>query len=114
MKTASKLVLGLAMALVVGFVARAEEKKADKEVTLKGKITCAKCDLKLDGVTKCATVIKVKEKDKDVVYWFDMDNHKKYHSDICTEPKDGSVTGTVTEKDKKKWIKVTKLEYKDK
>jgi len=29
---------------------------------------CAKCDL--DVETKCATVIKVKEKDKDVIYYF--------------------------------------------
>src|SRR5262249_2433884 len=41
----------------------------DKEVTLKGKITCAKCDLGVEK--KCATVIVVKEGGKDVTYYFD-------------------------------------------
>ena len=45
-------VLGLALALVVGVQAQ-----DDKEVTLKGTITCAKCDLKLEKA--CHTVIKV-------------------------------------------------------
>jgi hypothetical protein len=91
---------------------KAEEKKTDekktekKEVTLTGKITCAKCDL---GETdKCATVIKV---DKEV-YYFDADSNKKYHKDICQAGKDGTVTVTVKEEEKKKIIAVTKLEYK--
>jgi len=48
-----------------------------KEVTLKGKITCAKCDLGKE--TKCATVIVVKEKDKDVIYYFDAKSHGANH-----------------------------------
>jgi Family of unknown function (DUF6370) len=120
MKTASKLLVGLSMALVVGFIARADDNKdtndakgtpkaSANEVTLKGTITCAKCDLKLEK--KCATVIKVKQDGKDVVYYFDPDSTKKYHKDICTEPKEGSVVGATADKDDKHWVKVSKIEY---
>jgi hypothetical protein len=97
------------LALVLAVAVAANLQAADKETTLKGKITCAKCELK--KADKCTTVIVVKEKDKDVVYTFDADGHKKYHDDICTAGKKGSVTGAVEEKDGKKTIKVSKLQY---
>jgi len=110
MKGACKTLLGLAMVftLVCVTVARAEEKEG-KEVTLKGTITCAKCDLK--KAKACHTVIKVKEAGKDVVYWFDTAGSKKYHKNICTEAKEGSVTGTVETKDGKKWITPSDVKF---
>ena len=81
-----------------------------EEVTLKGKVTCAKCDLKL--ASKCATVVVVKENDKDVVYYFDADSDKKDHGEICKTPKEGSVTGEVSVTGDKHTIKVSKVEYK--
>ena len=103
MKAAFKTLLGVAMVFALVVVVRAEKDAADKEVTLKGTVTCAKCDLKL--AKKCHTVIKV----KDTVYWFDAASSKKYHKPICMEAKEGTVVGTVTEKDGKKVIKVTKV-----
>ena len=98
----------LCLGLVLGLTARADEKK--KEVTLEGKITCAKCDL---GVEKaCATVIVAKEDGKDVTYYFDKASHGKNHKEICKEAKEGKVTGTVSEKDGKKIITVSKVEFK--
>ena len=108
MRIAKLLVLGLVLVALTAVVqARPDEKK---EVTLKGTITCAKCDLKKEA--KCATVIKVKEGDKDVVYYFDTDSHRKNHREICTTPKEGTVTGKVSEKDGKKMVKVDKVEFK--
>jgi Family of unknown function (DUF6370) len=93
--------------LLVGYSA-AQQK--DKEVTLKGKVTCAKCDL---GVEKnCTTVIVVKEKDKDVVYYFDTKANKDYHAEICSDSKEGEVTGVVSDKDGKKTVTVSKVNYK--
>jgi len=106
-----RTILSLAFAVcLVGLatIARAD----DKEVTLKGDITCAKCTLKVKDQDTCATVIKVKESGKDVVYYFDEAGHKKYHSKVCTESKEGSVTGKVSEKDGKKIITVSKVDYK--
>jgi Family of unknown function (DUF6370) len=97
------LALGL---ILVGDASLAQEKK---EVTLKGKITCAKCEL---GVAKaCETVIVVKKDAKDVVYHFDAASHKKYHNDICQEGKEGQVTGTVADQGKKKIVTVKDLKY---
>ena len=107
-----KVLLSLVCALfLVGFVG-ADDKKAGKEVTLKGTVECGKCHLKKEK--SCATVVVVKESGKEVVYYFDKDSSKKFHEDICTEAKEGTVTGTVMEKDGKKWISATKVEFKEK
>jgi hypothetical protein len=98
--------------LVISGTNNAGDKKETKEVVLKGKITCNKCDL--GKSTDCETVIVVKQKDKDMVYWFDAKSDKKYHGKVCTESKNGTVTGTIKddEKDaKKKIITVKKVEF---
>ena len=100
---AAKMLLGLALVFTLVLVARADDK--GKEKTVKGTITCGKCDLKL--VKACHTVIKSGE----TVYWFDKDSNKKYHTDICKEGKKGTVTGTVTKDGDKSTIAVSKLEY---
>ena len=87
----------------------AQDKQEKKEVTLKGKITCNKCDL--GKSTECETIIVVKEKGKDVVYFFDAKAHGKYHDDTCSSPKNSGVTGTIADMDKKKVITVKKVEY---
>ncbi len=103
--TAFRTVCALfALVFAVSLVARAEE---DKEVTLKGKITCAKCDLKLEK--ECMNVIQVKDGDKTVTYYFDP--AKKEHKEVCTAAKEGTVVGTVSEKDGKKIVKVSKVEF---
>ena len=90
------LALGI---LVLGGVQAGEK---DKVVTLKGTITCAKCDLSVED--KCMTVIVVKEgKDKkDVTYYLDEKAGKKNHGTICKTPTAGSVTGVVTTKGDKR------------
>ena len=104
MKIAFKV--GVSLAVVLGFLvlAQAEEGKEEK---LKGTITCAKCDLKL--AKACHTVVKV----KDMVYWFEKDSkdYKGTHKQICTEAKEGTVTGTVTTKDGTKWIKASDVKF---
>ena len=106
MRLAAVLLLGLGLAVTLLEGAYAQEKQ---EKTLKGSITCAKCDLKLEK--KCATVISVKKGDKTTVYYFDPESGKKYHKDICTDAKPGSVTGTVSKQGDKNIITVNKLNY---
>jgi hypothetical protein len=103
--------LGVSLALLVILAISAQA--ADKEVTLKGKITCAKCMLKLQGIRKCTTCIQVKEGDKDVVYLFlDKGSKEAYHHEVCGGgEKEGMVTGTVFEKDGTKWIKPKEVKY---
>jgi hypothetical protein len=102
------MLLGLVAVFALAMTLQAQE---GKEVTLKGTITCAKCDLKL--ADKCHTVIKVEEGGKDVVYYFDPASHSRNHRKICTSPMQGTVKGTVTEEGGKKTIKVTKVTFGD-
>ena len=102
MKSVKLAMLGVFLLAVVSAI-----HAQDKEVTLKGSITCAKCDLKIE--TKCTTVIKT---ENDVVY-FDAASGKKYHKDICQAGKKGSVEGKVAEdkETKKKTITVSKCTF---
>jgi hypothetical protein len=97
-----------ALLFVLGGTSVGGEKK--KEVTLKGTITCAKCDL---GIVqgKCATVIVTKEDGKDQVYFLDAKSDKANHKEVCSASKPGSVTGTVSEKDGKKMITAKKVTF---
>lgn len=101
------MVFGGALALATS---QAGEKKDDKkEVTLKGKICCAKCELGVE--TECMTVIVTKKDKKDVTVYLDGPSNKKYHGQICSEAKNGSITGTVKDDGKKKVISVKTLKF---
>jgi hypothetical protein len=106
MKSVGTIALAVVAVLALTVAVKAEEKK---EVTLKGSITCAKCDLK--EADKCATVIKVTEGENKGVFYFDAKSHKANHKTICQGAKDGTVTGTISEKDGMKIITVTKVEF---
>jgi len=110
MKLSRLFVATLALLLAVAFSAQAQKEETK---TLKGTICCAKCELKLPGQDSCATVIKVGTGAKAEIYYFDTASDKKYHPNICTEPKEGTVKGTVSTKDGKKMIKVTDVKYKE-
>jgi hypothetical protein len=91
-------------------VASAEDKK---EVKLTGTLVCGKCMLK--ETPKCSNVLQVKEGDKTVNYFLDDKGNKEdYHEGVCGGEKTEhvTVTGIVTEKDGKKWVKPTKVETK--
>jgi hypothetical protein len=109
MQAAIKMGLGLAVLFALMVVAIRAEEKAGQEQTLKGTITCAKCDLKL--TSKCATVIKVTKGGKDTVYYFDTASNKKYHKNICTTPMEGEVTGTVSTEGGKHIVHVDKVHF---
>jgi Family of unknown function (DUF6370) len=87
----------------LGFVAAGE-------TTLEGKVCCGKCELGKDK--SCTTVVVVKEKGKEVTYYFDADSHKKFHKDYCQGSAEAKVTGKVSEKDGKKLVAVEKIEKK--
>jgi hypothetical protein len=82
-----------------------------KEVTLKGQLMCAKCAL--NQTTDCTTAIQVKEGDKLFTYYLDDKGvNEEYHAAICGgEKKEGTVVGTVSEKQGQKYIKPSKVTY---
>jgi hypothetical protein len=102
-------------ALAVFTWAAAPARAEDKAVELKGTLVCAKCKLKAEGISKCTNALQVKEGDKTVTYYLeDKATGESYHEDVCGggEKENVTVTGKVTEKDGKKWIKPTKVEAK--
>jgi hypothetical protein len=100
------LMVGLSLALFNG--AEAQDKK--KEVTLKGTITCPKCDLGTEE--KCFTVIVVKDEDKkEKIYYFDAAAHKKHHAKICNSAEKGTVVGTVSKDGKKLVVTVKSVKF---
>ena len=106
MKTAFKMALSLAVVLGFLALAQAEDKK---EVTMKGTMVCGKCTLKV--CKKCTNVLQVKEGGKTVNYFIDdKGNKESYHKAICPagNEQEAEVTGTVSTKDGKKWIKASK------
>ena len=103
---AGLLVVGVVDLLGTGV--RAQDKK---EVTLKGEIACAMCTF--HQADKCGTAISVKEGGKDVVYLLlDKGMEEPYYEGLCGgDKKQGTVTGVVTTKDGKKYIKPSKVEF---
>jgi hypothetical protein len=102
--------LGSLLAVFVLAAGLAADDKA-KEETLKGTILCAKCALK--EAKQCQTAIQVKKDGKTVTYYLnDKGNQEGYHETVCGgDRKEGTVTGKVFEKDGKKYITPTKVEY---
>ena len=100
---------GLALALVVGLVAVTS---ASAETTLTGSVMCAKCTLKKADAKECQDVLVVKDGDKVTEYYVAKNAVSEKFGHVCTGEKPATVTGTVAEKDGKKWITATKMEEK--
>jgi hypothetical protein len=108
-----KAIVSLVALGLVGFLTLHSEAGGQKEVTLKGKIMCARCELKDKDFKKCQTVIEVQEGGKAVLYYFkDKGHDEPYHEEVCGGGrKDGTVVGTVEEKDGRKWVTPKKVDY---
>jgi len=109
--------LSVALVLAVGFGSTGSVRSDDKpaETKLTGTLVCAKCKLKAEGVKKCTNALQVKEGEKTVTYFLeDKGNGESYHEDVCGggEKANVTVTGKVSEKDGKKWVKPSKVETK--
>jgi hypothetical protein len=100
-------IAGLGLALVLGLVAGSQ---AGDEKTVTGKVMCAKCTLKKADATKCQDVLVVKDGDKTVEYYVEKNAVATQFGHTCQGEKPATVTGTVTEKDGKKWIAPSKME----
>jgi hypothetical protein len=95
----------IATVFLVSFVSRAY---ADEQ-TLKGEAICTKCEL--HETDKCSTAIRVKEDGKDVIYYCkNNDVAKAFHKNICQAPAKVTAVGTVSEKDGKKYVKLSKID----
>ncbi len=81
------------------------------EVTLTGKVACAKCTLKNAGAKECADVLVVPgEKGAAATQYYVVKNDvAKGFGHQCSGEKAATVTGAVAEKDGKMWITPSKM-----
>lgn len=108
MKTIAKVTL--ALALVVGLAAAVS---AGDETTLSGQVMCAKCTLKKADAQKCQDVLVTKDSSGTVTeYYIEKTDAAKAFGHVCQNEKTAVVTGTVMERDGKKWIAPSKMEEK--
>ena len=100
--------LAAILAVMVGLPALAGD-----EVTLKGNIVCAKCTLKKADAKECQNVLLAPGADgKDVEYYLAKSEAADAVGEVCTGKKPATITGTVTEKDGRKWLTASKVESK--
>jgi len=100
----------LALALIVGLAAAVP---AGDETTVSGQVMCAKCALKKADAQKCQDVLVTKDDSGNVTeYYIQKTEASTAFGHVCQGEKTAVVTGTVTEKDGKKWIAPSKMEEK--
>ena len=105
MKTMVKIAVALALVLAVVSMARAEE------TTLSGTLMCAKCALKKADASKCQDVLVVTDaQGASTEYYIAKNAAADEAGHQCKTEAKAKVTGTVSEKDGKKWIEATKIE----
>jgi hypothetical protein len=76
---------------------------------IKGEAVCAKCEL--HQTDTCQNAIKVTKDGKTETILCDKnDVAKAFHKTICHGPANVTASGTITEKDGKKTIALTKIE----
>lgn len=110
MKKAKLLLTGVAALLLLAIATPSLAANKDKEKTITGEATCAKCALK--EADKCQTVIQVEnKKGKKVNYYLTAnDTAKAFHENVCHGPKKVTATGTVKKVDKKNELTASKIE----
>jgi hypothetical protein len=82
------------------------------DTKIEGKATCAKCDLKIADKCQAAVVVTTADGKTETYLSEPNDQAKALHKEICKGGKDATVEGTVSEKDGKKTIAITKYELK--
>jgi hypothetical protein len=99
--------IGMAMALVLAVVSMARA----AETTLSGTMVCAKCTLKKADAAKCQDVLVVKDdQGASTEYYITKNAAADDAGHQCSKEAKATVTGTVSDKDGKKWIEATKIE----
>jgi len=83
---------------------------SNKEITLTGMAVCGKCVL--HETQECQNVLQIQKDGKTVNYYLAQnDISKAFHSNICgTAGEKVTATGTVSEKDGKQVLTVSKIE----
>ena len=81
----------------------------EERVTVEGEIMCAMCVMKDDGAKDCQNILRVEEGDETVDFYLVKNEVAEEFGHACSGAKGAQVTGTVTEKDGKKWLTASEM-----
>lgn len=102
-------IMRFAMAAALVFTVTAPAFAADE--TYSGSLMCAMCMLKKADAHECQDVLVVTGANGDKTeYYVTKNDVAKKAGEACTNEIKATVTGTVSEKDGKKWITPSKIE----
>ncbi len=114
MKSSARLALVaafVAAALAAGTLLAADKPAArPAEVTLTGEVQCAMCLLKKPDAKGCQGVLVVTDKGARTEYYLVKNAASDKFGMACVKARKAVATGTVSEKDGKKWLAASKLE----
>jgi hypothetical protein len=96
--------------MLAGYMAKADDAAAGKDITITGSMVCGKCTL--HETKSCQNVVQVKQDGKNVNYYLKQnDVSKAAHDPVCGGGAEQvTVTGTVVEKDGKELLTPKKIE----
>ena len=80
-----------------------------KDVTVTGKLVCAKCSLHAEGQKECQNVIVATVDGKETQYYVAKNKVAEDFGHVCKGEKSVVATGKVTEKDGKHWLEPSKI-----
>lgn len=84
---------------------------AGDEVTVEGKMICAKCSLQEVGHEGCQSVLAVEgEGDEPTLYYIEMNDVAESFGHACGAARPARVTGTTEDRDGKTWIVAVTIE----
>ena len=104
------LVLSLAGATFAADKPAGQPAAKPAEVTLSGDVQCAMCILKKADAKGCQDVLVVADNAGRTEYYLVKNAVSAKFGRTCTAPRKAVATGTVSEKDGKKWLTASKLE----
>ena len=112
MRSARNVFIAVAVMVAFAGVVLAADKPA--EVTLSGEVQCAKCTLKKADAKACQDVLVVPGQGgaPATEYYLSKNTAAKGFGHVCNGTKSAVATGTVAEKDGKKWLSASKIEEK--
>jgi hypothetical protein len=107
MRSWTKLALAVTVALGLAGVAVAGE-----QVTLTGKVVCAKCTLKKADAKECQNVLLVSDEKHghEVEYYIAKNKVDEKFGEVCTGVQKVVATGSVEEKEERRWLTASKIE----
>lgn len=101
----------LKLALVAAFSLALATPGTVAEDVFKGTLVCAKCGLKKADATECQDVLLVDAADGQTAeYYITKNDVAEKSGEACTLKVPATVTGTVAEKEGKRWLTASKIE----